>query len=53
MIKSWLTHGLVRKSKTGQMVAPMTRTLGETIEGEGSVANLAGGGIPGLWTPVG
>ena len=34
MIKSWLTHGLLRKSKTGQMVAPMTRTLGETVEGE-------------------
>jgi hypothetical protein len=28
-------------------------TYAPTTGGKGSVANLAGGGIPGIWTPVG
>ena len=31
----------------------LTRRFCTDCEGFGSVANLAGGGIPGIWTPVG
>ena len=37
-----------------RMIDDMTaRRVKEKVQKDGSVANLAGGGIPGIWTPVG
>jgi hypothetical protein len=45
-------HGFVgdRDPALGQQILDVAKAEGEP---EGSVANLAGGGIPGIWTPVG